>query len=105
VRNHASPASKTPRTILRSESCSLVYPSNRWPAFDGVSSTLPIASPTSLGAQGTQKPASLRTGSSLATSNRTRAAGNRCARNAGMRPMAPGLPSTLNIDTLPSVEA
>ena len=39
------------------------------------------------------------------TSKRTTLIGKRCARNQGMRPTAPSLPSKLNIVTLPSVAA
>src|SRR5438067_1010926 len=101
----APPGSNTPRRMYFSDASRLVYPSKRPPTLEGSSGILPIASPTSFGPQRTQNPRASRAGSSRSTSNCTTATGNRWARNGGIRPMAPGLASTLNSETLPSVAA
>ena len=54
-----------------------------------------MASPASPIAQAMQRPPIVRRGTPVSASTRTIAAGKRCASSGGIRPIAPGLPSTL----------
>ena len=58
-----------------------------------------------LGSSGWRSLPRYETGSPVSISNSTSATGNRCARNDGTRPIAPGLPSQLYREKLPSVAA